>query len=180
MKEDDFVTEAMAVASTVLKPPFAIQRGAALLYEVTVNNRLEVTIDPKHPVRGQSAFQTDLCVFESIPADSTEIPRVVLEFKANISTHDVLTYSTKARKHKQVYPYLRYGIVIGNEVTIPGRVFRHNDGLDFCFAAARHKKNLKEVFASLLEAEVAASRRLESIAFRQESVFLFRKEVLTE
>ena len=33
-----------------------------------------------------------------------EIPRVVMEFKPRITTHDVIIYSAKARKHKQIYP----------------------------------------------------------------------------
>ena len=32
-----------------------------------------------------------------------KIPRVVMEFKQGLSTHDVLTYSAKATRHKQVY-----------------------------------------------------------------------------
>jgi len=178
--EDVFVDEAMSAAGEILKPPLIIRRGAALLYQVTVNNRLELTVNPKKPMRGQSAFQTDLCVFEKL-ADGAEIPRVVMEFKPNLSTHDVLTYSTKARKHKQVYPYLRYGLVVGNIPAIPGRFFTHNEGLDFCVAAAQHKgERIHELFASLLTKEVAASRRLEKIIFGRESVYVFREEVLFE
>ncbi|MBT4483875.1 MAG: hypothetical protein HOC71_09385, partial [Candidatus Latescibacteria bacterium] len=114
--EDLFVSTALDAANDVLGTPLLIKRGANLLYQVTVDNHLELKVNPKHPKRGQSAFQTDLCVFEQIEAD-VNIPRVVLEFKTNISTHDVITYSAKARKHKQVYPYLRYGLVIGNEDT---------------------------------------------------------------
>jgi len=179
MPEDIFVDEAMRVAREILKPPLSIRRGAALLYQVTVNNRLELTVDPKRPTRGQSAFQTDLCVFETLP--DAEIPRVVMEFKPNLSTHDVLTYSTKARKHKQVYPYLRYGLVVGNIHAIPGRFFTHNEGLDFCVAAASHKgERIQDLFASLLMKEVNASRRLEQIIFGHESVYVFREEVLFE
>src|SRR4051812_43461255 len=114
MQEDPFVATAMAAASDVLAPPLSIHRGAALLYQVTVDNRLNIRVDPKKPMRGQSAFQTDLCVFETID-DQTQIPRVVLEFKSNLTTHDVLIYSTKARKHKQIYPYLRYGLIVAAE-----------------------------------------------------------------
>ena len=120
-EESEFVAEALAAANQVLRPPLSIDRGKALLYAVTVDNNMALTVDPKHPVRGDSAFQTDLCVFETktVPSntangpksDDVLIPRVVLEFKSGISTHDVLTYSAKARKHKQVYPYLRYGLV---------------------------------------------------------------------
>lgn len=180
MAEDTFVEEALGVASEILAEPLVIRRGAALLYQVTVNNQLELVVNPKHPTRGQSAFQTDLCVFEKV-SNETEIPRVVLEFKPGLSTHDVLTYSTKARKHKQVYPYLRYGLVVGNEETIPGRFFTHNEALDFCVAAATYKgRRLHELFSSLLRQEVAASRRLEQIIFGKESVHVFREEVLFE
>ena len=41
-KEDPFVKMAMRAAEEVLGPPLSVNRGAALLYQVTVNNRLEV------------------------------------------------------------------------------------------------------------------------------------------
>jgi hypothetical protein len=180
MSEDQFVREALEAAEEILGPPLVIRRGAALLYRVTVNDQLEVTVNPRRPVRGQSAFQTDLCVFEEIPEDK-RIPRVVMEFKARLSTHDVLTYSAKARKHKQVYPYLRYGIVIAREPTVPGRFFTHNEALDFCVAAALYKgKRIYEILTSLLREEVAASRRLQNIAFGKVSAHIFREEVILQ
>jgi hypothetical protein len=178
-KEDEFVSTALDVANDVLNPPLIIRRGANLLYQVTVDNRLELNVKIKDPKRGQSAFQTDLCVFEKIDSD-TEIPRVVLEFKSRLTTHDVLTYSSKARKHKQVYPYLRYGLVIGSKMTIPGRFFTHNESLDFCVAAASYKANrLHELFAKLLREEVSASRELERIVFDNNQVHVFRNEIIT-
>jgi hypothetical protein len=177
--EDEFVTTALDAAHDVLGNPLTIQRGANLLYQVTVDNRLELRVDPKHPRRGQSAFQTDLCVLEQIESD-VQIPRVVLEFKTRLTTHDVLTYSAKARKHKQVYPYLRYGLVIGSEATIPGRFFTHNESLDFCVAAASYKANrLHELIARLLREEVEASRELEKIAFGSRAVHMFRNAIVT-
>ena len=176
--EDEFVQTALDAALGVLGGSLEIKRAANLLYQVTVDNRLELKVDPKSPRRGQSAFQTDLCVFENLD-EKTSIPRVVLEFKASLSTHDVLTYSAKARKHKQVYPYLRYGLVIGNQSLVPGRFFTHNESLDFCVAAASYKKNrLHELLASLLKAEVAASRELERIAFGENPVHVYRNEII--
>ncbi|MHB8810101.1 MAG: hypothetical protein ACYC9M_08820, partial [Desulfobulbaceae bacterium] len=134
--------------------------------------------DIKKPKRGRSAFETDLCVFESID-NSLKIPRVVLEFKGNLTTHDVLTYSAKARKHKQVYPYLRYGLVLSGSSSVPGRFFTHNEALDFCVAAKSYGENrLQDLFARLLEKEVATSRHLESIAFGQTKVDMYRLEVV--
>lgn len=165
----------------MLRPPRFIRRSAALLYEITVNNQLQVTIDPREPMRGQSAFQTDLCVFETVAA-GVDLPRVVLEFKSRLTTHDILTYSAKAQKHKQIYPHLRYGLIIANVETIPSRFFKHNDALDFCVAAAtfRADQRVHETLAALLEAEVATSRRLESIAFDKARTRMFRTEIVLE
>lgn len=180
MAEDEFVETALKAAREVLPSPLTIERGASLLYEITVDNRLELAVDPRDPRRGQSAFQTDLCVFETV-ADKVRIPRVVLEFKERLTTHDVLTYSAKARKHKQVYPYLRYGLVVSGLSTLPGRYFKHNEALDFAVAAAPYGTlRLHHLFEKLLTAEVAASRRLEAILFGKTAVNLARTEIVVE
>ena len=54
----------LAAAEKTTRPPLSIRRGAALLYQVTVDNELRPSVDPRRPTRGESAFQTDLCVFE--------------------------------------------------------------------------------------------------------------------
>ena len=176
-KESQFVAVAQGVARQVLGRNLVVERGAALLYQVTVDNRLELTVDVRAPKRGQSAFQTDLCVFET--RGDTSIPRVVLEFKTRITTHDILTYSAKARKHKQVYPYLRYGLVASAERAVPGRVFTHNEALDFCIALGGvPRSRIPGILERLLRAEVRTSRRLESIAFGEGRVAQFRTEVI--
>ena len=177
-REDEFVEVALASARDVIGPPLSIERGKSLLYRVTVNNRLKMTVNPHAPKRGQSAFQTDLCVFETVGSKPVTIPRVVMEFKQHLSTHDVLTYSAKATRHKQVYPYLRYGFVIGKAKDLPGRFFTHNSGMDFAVAAASFDHSrLHQLFADLLKKEVAASRQLEQIAFGDAKTYLFRSEV---
>lgn len=151
-----------------------------MLYQITVNNKLAIEIDPKKPMRGSSAFQTDLCVFEEVAAD-TQIPRVVLEFKHGLSTHDVLIYTTKARRHKVVYPYLRYGLVVGNEAKVPGKFFTHNEGLDFCVAAASYtEQRLSEILERLLRDEVECSRRLEKVAFDRIAVRSYRTDIVLD
>lgn len=175
--ESAFVEVAQKVAEKILPSPLSVRRGAALLYQVTVDNNLSLTVEVKNPTRGNSAFQTDLCIFEK-KSEEVSIPRVVMEFKTRITTHDVLTYSAKATKHKQVYPYLRYGIVASSETSVPGRLFTHNESLDFCATVAGLEgQELSDFFASLLAAEVESSRRLEAIAFGQVRTRLFRSEV---
>ncbi|MBV9377076.1 MAG: hypothetical protein JO320_18830 [Alphaproteobacteria bacterium] len=136
-----------------------------------------LTVDPKRPVRGDSAFQTDLCVFEAKSTD-VFIPRIVLEFKTGITTHDVLTYSAKARKHKQVYPYLRYGLIVSDSPVVPRRFFVHNESLDFFAALAGiDATKMKDLFSKLFTAEVQASRCLEEIGFGSLRPRVFRTEV---
>lgn len=188
-KEDDLVEIVYEVARTVLASPLRVERHAVLLYQITLDNELNLSPDIKklpHPVRGQSAFETDLCVYEDKPTDRQDgnrisIPRVVMEFKRRISTHDVSTYSAKARRHKQVYPYLRYGLIICEEEVVPGRVFTHNEAFDFCAAIAEFRDaRLSEFLVPLLKDEVECSRRLERIAFGKVKPHLFRTEVIVK
>jgi hypothetical protein len=177
MPEDRLVAIALRVIRELLPRRMEVERGAALLYQIKLDNRLNLTVDPKAPTRGQSAFQTDICVFERI-AVNLRIPRVVLEFKPGLSTHDVLTYSTKARKHKQVYPYLRYGVLTSRERYVAGKFFTHNEALDFCLATGGLSRTaLRALLRSVLKKEVSASRRLESIAFGSTRARLYRTEV---
>lgn len=181
-KESLFVEIAQRVAENILSKPFRVKRGAPLLYEIRVNNNLQVMSDEqvRKPKRGASAFQTDLCIFED-KSDEISIPRVVIEFKTSITTHDILTYSAKAVKHKQIYPYLRYGLLASNEKTVPGRVFTHNEGLDFFAAVADLPElDLPAFLTSLLQAEIETSKRLEAMAFGKINTMLYRSEVQYE
>lgn len=178
--EDPFVQIALEAAKDILGGNLSIERGASILYKISVDNELSLTIDPTDPKRGKSAFQTDLCVFERKKAD-IHIPRVVIEFKTSISTHDILTYSTKAGKHKQVYPYLRYGLLIANIEFIPRRVYNHNEFLDFVICSGGiDKKRLHQLFENLLKKEIEASRCLEEMHFGNANAYLFRRGVEIE
>jgi hypothetical protein len=177
MPEDELVGRAHTLAKAILRAPLIIRRGAPLLYAVMVNNALEITVDPRKPVRGRSAFETDLCVFEQ-KAGGVEVPRVVMEFKTRITTHDVITYSAKARKHKQIYPYLRYGIIMAGEKSIPGKLFVHNEALDFGLAVLGvGPDRFSETLATIIQREVVASRQLEEIAFSKPNAIAFFTEL---
>src|SRR5690606_30085073 len=122
--ESEFVGVALDVANQLFPDSqYRVARKAVLLYRITVDDQLAIRVNVRKPVRGNSAFETDLCVFEKRvisgnEGEIIEIPRVVLEFKTSITTHDVLTYSAKAKQHKQIYPYLRYGIIASKQKTV--------------------------------------------------------------
>ena len=174
MSEDTLVEKVRALLAKRLPASLIVRKGAPLLYQIRLSNALSITLDPAKPTRGQSAFQTDLCVFQKRPK-GLELPRVVLEFKTKLSTHDVLTYSTKARRHKQIYPFLRYGLVIARDASVPRRFFFHNEGLDFCVAlGGMTRAGQVHTLLTLVKAEAMISRRLERIALGEDKISLYR------
>jgi hypothetical protein len=111
-----------------------IKENENLIYKVIIDENLQYKPNnPKSPKRGNYAFQTDLVIVKK-ERDSF-LPLVVIETKyEGFSTHDVLTYSTKALRHKEIYPYVRYGLVVGGNNKIDNRFFTHNIGFDFAIA----------------------------------------------
>jgi hypothetical protein len=169
--EDRLVDDVHDALGVALPDRFVVRRAANLYYEILVDEALRITADPRKPVRGQSAFQTDLCIFER-GADGVELPRVVLEFKGDLTTHDVLTYSAKAARHRTVYPYLRYGIVLARPSSVPRRFFTHNDALDFCVAVG---DGVPEQVVALVHDELEASQRMQALVFRGTGAALVRR-----
>lgn len=111
-------------------------------------------------------FETDLVIYEK--KDETIIPRVIIEAKlTKISTHDAITYSYKAEKHKFITPYLRYGIMIGNRkhYALPGRLFRHGTNFDFmiAFSGTRLTEDEWITFTEMLLKEIEYSRNIEKM-----------------
>jgi hypothetical protein len=175
MNEDQFVEKVASLLKEVLPGEYVPVHKANLIYQITLDNNLNVTVDPKKPMRGQSAFQTDLCIFKK--KGGVLLPKVVVEFKSSISTHDVITYSDKAKRHKQIYPYLRYGLISYDIHQIPKRFFIHNEGLDFCLALADYMNNLEAVLRSLIGEEVRISDILEETIFGDKKYDFFRTNI---
>lgn len=74
---------------------------------------------------------------------------------------------------------MRYGVVASDAAHVAGRVFNHNESLDFCAAVAKlDAAALRTFFADLFELEVTASRRLEGIFFGATRTPIFRNEIV--
>jgi hypothetical protein len=116
-------------------------------------------------------YETDILIYEqSEESKENWKPRIIIEGKLRkITTHDAITYSQKAETHKNVHPYLRYGILIGNRIhyPLPGRLFRHGQNFDFMLSWTDLKphpeewQNLKEI----IELEYQASLDTEEFLF---------------
>lgn len=169
MKESPFVKIFEEVARASFKDKLIVRKGSSLLYELLLDqNLLPSVTNTTSPKRGYSAFQTDICIYEQ--RNNIEYPRVVIEFKTRITTHDIITYSAKAGKHKQIYPGLRYGTLASEISSIPDRFFVHNENIDFFIAASKYKETtaLKMLIQELVETEEETSRILEAITLGEE------------
>jgi hypothetical protein len=166
MKESAFVKLFEEVAIQVLGERLIVKKGACLLYELLLDQKLEVSCkNLKDPKRGYSAFQTDISIYER--KGEIDFPRIVIECKTKITTHDIITYSAKAGKHKSIYPGLRYGLIASEIDSIPDRFFIHNENIDFFIAAKKYKDNqhLKKLVKDLIEEEIETARVIEKLNF---------------
>jgi len=121
----------------------------------------------------QSSYETDILVYEQLESNNWK-PRVIIETKINsVTTHDSITYSQKAQTHKNVHPYLRYGILIGNREhhPLPGRLFRHGQHFDFMQSWKGYKADESEwvELIGILLNEIEASKILEEILYNSRS-----------
>lgn len=179
MQESSFAGVFESIAKEVLGDKAVVRRKANLLYELYLDRNLQLQIkNTTSPKRGSSAFQTDICICERL--EGIEFPRVAIEFKEGITTHDILTYSAKAGRHKRIYPCLRYGLLATEVKSIPSRFFIHNEHLDFFIAAQMHKKpaQIRSFAKTLIEKELQISRTLEAIHFAGQRVDYYCREVV--
>ena len=133
-EEKRFTLDLQKLLQESLSSAYAVRVGKSLLYklEVDVDGQLRPKPeDLRSPKRGQFAFETDILIERADPA----IPLVVVELKfGGFSTHDIITYSSKATRHKEIYPYLRYGFIVGGSDALSKKFLTHNQGVDFAMS----------------------------------------------
>ena len=166
MSEKDFVKLLQAKLEKGLKE-CSVVVGESLFYKIIVDENGEFhPSNPKEPKRGNLAFQTDLLIKEG------NLPLIVVEAKVGeVQTHDVLTYSTKAVRHKEIYPYLRYGLVVWGRDYIPNKFFTHNVGFDFALAINDEKKLLR--FIELINTQIKSAESLLEILKKENKPQMF-------
>lgn len=154
---------------------FIARRGKAILYELKVDEELNVVGNPKSPKRGSGAFETDVTIFAK--KGNVEVPFIVIEVKEKLTSHDVITYSNKASRHKAVYPYLRYGLVSYGIDSIPKRFFKHNEHIDFFLAVKKYVKNknhLRDILFELTKNEFLVFKNLQKILHSKEKLDFYQ------
>ena len=170
----------------------------ALLYDLTIEDdghvRMGVDTEGEAIRGGGKGFEQDILLYEepgSSEAPPIEpsgvakvkvVPRVVAEVKfSHVTTHDTIVYSEKARRIRTVYPYVRYGLILGGFKTVPGRVLRLGQGFDFISALSypfitEEIDRTREMFLE----ELKSSRDLGQIAFGKKPISVLRRRLFVE
>ena len=152
-----------------------IETGRSVLYEMPIDDdgvvNMGVDSDSGVAIRGRgTGFEQDILIFEEREGGHTAvIPRVIAEVKlGGVTTHDAIVYSYKAESIRRVYPYCRYGMVIGGLCNVPGRVLRHGRHFDFICAILNplDAAQVRE-FTALLKCELETSRRIGAMLKRK-------------
>ena len=140
---------------------------AKILQKIPYSQEIEHYTAEWEPVPMEpTKFETDLVIYEEKASQIK--PRVIIEAKlGKVSTHDAITYSYKAEKHKYITPYLRYGIMIGDRkhYSLPGRLFRHGTNFDFMFSFTGVYPSPDEwkIFTAMLKKEIKYSIQMEEM-----------------
>ena len=167
-----------------LPEEYLIEKKLTVLYDLSIsqdgNIHMGVDLDSGYPIRGKGkGFEQDIVIYRELKnAHTAIIPYIIAEVKyRSVTTHDAIVYSKKAEKIRSVYPYVRYGLILGNFRSIPGRVIRHGESFDFITAIQYpfSKEPIQEL-RKLLLSELQTSENMESIRSSKKKITTIQKK----
>jgi hypothetical protein len=184
MTEAEFGEELARRIEQRLAAPLQVETRRSLLYAISFEDdgRLRLGLNARgEPVRGGgTGFEQDVLVFERVPDGVTSIvPRVVIELKfGRVTTHDTIVYSEKARRIKVVYPFARYGLVLGHHTKVPARVLRLGSEFDFIVVVDDDPTAAQEdQLTGILLEEIELSKGMGDVLDGQRPVRSFRRKL---
>ena len=160
-----------------------IETKRSVLYNIYFddNGHLCLNLNEKNePKRGSGqGFEQDIIIFEKneelFKTSTCIVPRVIAEVKyESITTHDIIVYTEKSQLIRKVYPYVRYGLILGGLNKIPGRVLRL--GLNFDYILCVTIENLEEV-KKIFDEELNASRQLCDALFKKRKIMSIHRNL---
>lgn len=170
--EDTFGARLALRLRPMVPRKYSIETKRSLLYAISFDDEGKLQLGQnaaREPKRGGgTGFEQDLLLFElasGVERVTTIIPRVSVELKfGGVSTHDSIVYSEKARRIRTIYPFVRYGLILGGLDHIPGRTLRLGTEFDFIVAMPTpiREPTLSRV-ARLLRLELRLSCKLTDI-----------------
>lgn len=172
-----------------LQPSFSgyiLETQVSIFYSLYIDEAGNIPINQNEngePIRGNgTGFEQDILLYERATGQTSIVPRVAIEMKfGSVTTHDAMVYSEKARRLRYVYPYLRYGFLIGDIATLPPRLLRLGTDFDFILRMSNPPLDEEiEQFTKLLKEEIETSKKLGQVFSRQTSVKILRRKVIVE
>ena len=128
---------------------------------------------------GDNAFRTDIALLYGSQEDKEkknrekeyngEVYLVIIEVKgsgSSITTNDILDYSSRAKRHKNIYPWLRYGMVWSSpeKRSVPKKFYMNNESLVFAFNFEGDvNKNFQNFYENILRKQIITSLNLHGI-----------------
>ncbi len=157
-------------------PDCEVVDSESLLYNIQLG--LDLQLQPElekiyKPRRANYAFETDLLIKKN---EVPETPLVVIELKRDgFNTGDIITYSSKAVRHKDIYPYIRYGFVVVNKKRLDKKFFTHNVGIDFAMVI----EDLKKLgpFFEILDGQIESAKKNLKIMDKKTHITAYVQEV---
>jgi hypothetical protein len=182
MTEKQFTAELLAAVSPAITDA-KVDSGVSVLYEMPIDDdgvvQMGVDTDTGLPIRGKgTGFEQDFLIYEEkTEGHTTIIPKVIAEVKyGGVTTHDAIVYSYKAECIKRIYPFCRYGMILGGMKTIPRRVLRHGRNFDFiCVVAYPFLSDQIGEASRLLLEELSTSRITGSIMSGKKKLQVFQR-----
>lgn len=187
MTESEFGEELADLLRARIGGKLEIETRRSLLYTVAFDDEGRLLLglnDKREPVRGGgTGFEQDLVIFLRTPSGDTSIvPRVIIELKfGGVTTHDTIVYSEKARRIKVIYPFARYGLVLGQHPKVPPRVLRLGSEFDFIVAVdANPSPEQEHHLTALLVEEIGLSEGMIGVLNGRSAVRSFRRKLEIE
>lgn len=185
MDEASF-TEALVEQLRPSFPGLEIEAGKSIFYSLSIDEKGNIPINQNEkgePIRGGgTGFEQDILLYERVSGQTSIVPRAAVEVKfGGVTTHDAIVYSEKARRLRNVYPYLRYGFLVGNLSFLPARLLRIGTDFDFIIRIS-NPPLLAELdrLITMLKEEVEISQKLGMVFSGEISVQQLRRKVSLE
>jgi len=182
--EDAFGEKLAKRLRPMLPQRYSIETKRSLLYAISFDDhgvlQLGQNADLEPTRGGGTGFEQDLLVFERASGGQTGIiPRVSVELKfGGVSTHDSIVYSEKARRIRAIYPFVRYGLILGGLAYIPGRTLRLGTEFDFILATPdRITARALTRIAKLLRLELRLSGKMTAVLRGRQKIAVLHRSL---
>ncbi len=168
----------------IVPAKYSIETKRSVLYALSFDDHGMLQLGQNknlEPTRGGgTGFEQDLLIFErSSQGDTRIIPRVSVELKfGSVTTHDSIVYSEKARRIRTIYPYVRYGLILGGAQHIPPRTLRLGTEFDFIVALPeRLSSSSLDRIAKMLRLELRLSTKMIGVLRGRERIAVFHRSL---